>query len=152
MGGASLVCGAMDLRRLRAAEWMVALSGVTLFASLFLPWFDGGRSAWEALGATDVILTAIAATAIGLFVVTATQRVPAVPVALGAVVAVLGLVAVVIVLVRVVSPDGGRDWGLWLALAAALGLSAGAWLGIRDERVAGAPEAPEIEPLPAPRP
>jgi len=142
----------MDLRRLRAGEWIVALSGVSLFVSLFLPWFDGGRSAWEALGATDLLLTVIAATTLGLVVVTATHRVPAVPIALEAIVTVLGVVAVVLILVRVLSPGGGREWGLWLALAAAVGLTAGAWTGVRDDRMAAAPSPPEIETLPAPRP
>jgi hypothetical protein len=142
----------MDLRRLRAGEWIVALSGVALFVSLFLPWFGGGRSAWEALGVTDVVLAVIAATALGLVVATATQDVPAVPIALEAVVTLLGVVAVVLVLVRVISPLDGREWGLWLGLAAAVGIAAGAWLGLRDERVAGAPPPPEVEALPAPRP
>src|SRR3954469_19419095 len=142
----------MDLRRLRAGEWIVALSGVALLVSLFLPWYEAGRSGWEALKLTDVILAVIALAAISVFVVTANQRVPAVPVALEAIVTLLGFVAVVIALVHAIWPDGGRDSGLWLALAATVGVSAGAWLGMREERMAGVPPPPEIEPLPAPRP
>lgn len=145
----------MDLRRLRAGEWILAVSGVALFVSLFLPWYGDDRTAWEALAVNDVILAVVAIGAISVFVVTATQRVPAVPVALEAMVTVLGIVAVVVVLLRTVwLPDGadGREWGLWLALASVLGLTAGAWFGVREERVAGVPPPAEVEPLPAPRP
>jgi hypothetical protein len=38
----------MDLRRLRAGEWIVAVSGAALLASLFLPWY--GRDAGSATG------------------------------------------------------------------------------------------------------
>lgn len=155
----------MDLRRLRAGEWIVALSGVALLVSLFLPWYDG-RTAWEALAVDDVILALIAAAAVSLLIVTATQRVPAVPVALVAMSTLAGTVASVLVLVRVIwLPDlaEGREWGLWLGLAGAIGIVAGAWIGVRDERLSKpgrhtdatgrpAPPPPEIEPMPAPRP
>jgi len=142
----------MDLRRLRAGEWIVALSGVALLVSLFLPWEAEDRSGWESTAVADVVLALIAAAALAVFVVTANQRVPAVPIALEAVVTLLGFVAFVIVAVHVIWPGAGREWGLWLALAAAAGLTAGAWRGIREERMAGAPPPPEIEALPAPRP
>ncbi|MFL5865687.1 MAG: hypothetical protein ACJ766_01150 [Thermoleophilaceae bacterium] len=156
----------MDLRRLRAGEWIVALSGAVLLVSLFLPWYEqtlycGYRGcpprklmAWEALAVNDVILAAIAGAAIAVFVAALSQRVPAVPIALEAMVTLLGFVAVVLVLVRVVwLPDvaDGREWGLYVGLAGALGVAAGGWLGLRDERT-HAPPRPEPDPLPAPRP
>jgi hypothetical protein len=160
------------MRRLRAPEWIVAVSGAALLVSLFVPWYStadvaagagwtryaplgtASLSGWESLGVIDVILALIALSAIALLVVTATQSVPAVPIALDAVVALAGIVATVLVLVRVLwIPDGadGREWGLWLALAAALGIAAGAWLAMRDERLPTAAQ-PEIEARPAPRP
>jgi hypothetical protein len=166
------------MRRLRAPEWIVAVSGAALLVSLFVPWYStpgptcllatdaegayfaregvtsAGCSGWESLAVLDVILALIALSAIALVVVTATQSVPAVPIALDAVVALAGIVATVLVLVRVLwIPDGadGREWGLWLALAAALGIAAGAWLAMRDERLPTAAQ-PEIEARPAPRP
>jgi hypothetical protein len=164
----------MDLRKLRAGEWILALSGVALLVSLFLPWYSHagditgegayfnrsaeGRtnfSAWDLLSVNDVILAVIALAAIAVLVATATQSVPAVPIALEAMVAVLGFVAIVLVAVRLIwLPELAeeREWGLWLALAAASGLTAGAWIGVRDDRMAGSPPPPEIEALPAPRP
>jgi hypothetical protein len=158
----------MDLRRLRAGEWIVAASGAALLSALFLPWYelDGGATAtgWEGLGVLDIVLAVIAAAAVALLLVTATQRVPAVPVALDALVALAGLVAALLVLLRTLNlPDGAadREWALWLALAASLGLFAGGMLAMRDERLSPrgrhtdltgipAPPPPEIETISAP--
>ena len=162
----------MDLRRLRAGEWIAAACGLALLVSLWLPWYSGQEhsssslSAWQSLAALDVVLALIAATAVGLLIITASQSVPAVPVALSVYVTFAGLLGVVLVLIRVLSvPDGagGRDWGLWLALASIAGIVAGALVAMRDERpspagghtdVSGrpAPPPPEIETFPAPRP
>jgi formate hydrogenlyase subunit 3/multisubunit Na+/H+ antiporter MnhD subunit len=87
-------------------------------------------------------------------VVTATHTVPAVPVALSALVSLIALVGVILVVLRLLDlPNwaGGREWGIWLALAGTLGIIAGAFLAMRDEiRPTGT--RVEIEPSPAPRP
>jgi hypothetical protein len=171
----------MDLRRLRAGEWMAALAGVALLVSLFLPWYeesDSGvgafssgtttptLSGWEALAVNDVLLAAFALFAVALLIVTAMQPVPAVPIFLDALVGLAGIIAVALVLVRVGAiPDqaGSRDWGLWVALAGALGIAAGGWISLRDQRISrpgrptdltGRPvaEPAEIEVLPPPDP
>jgi hypothetical protein len=159
----------MDLRRLRAGDYVATLSGAALFVSLFLPWYsaDGEEAtAWQALTAIDVVLALVAALAVSLLPVTASQPVPAVPVALSAFVTLAGLIGLVLVLVRLASLPGaadGREWGLWLGLLAAIGMVVGAALAMRDERLSPAgrhtdltgrpaPPPPEIEPLPAPRP
>jgi hypothetical protein len=145
----------MDLRRLRAGEWIVAVSGVGLLVSLFLPWYSPSRTAWEALAVNDVVLALVAAAAVALFLITATQHVPAVPIAFEAALTVLGAIATILVLVRLAwlpAVADGREWGLWLGLAGALGIAAGGWIGVRDERMAGSPPRPQPEPLAAPRP
>jgi hypothetical protein len=159
----------MDLRRLRAGEWIAAVSGAVLFLSLFLPWYGAGAedaSGWEALAAVDVALALVAASGVSLLLITASQRVPAVPVALSAMATLVGLIGLVLVLIRMGNlPDGfdGRELGVWLGLLATLGIVAGAALSMRDERLSppgrhtdltGRPTGPpaEIEPLPAPRP
>jgi hypothetical protein len=159
----------MDLRRLRAGEWIAALGGAALLGSLFLPWYGDGQvdfTAWEALAANDVILAIVAASGVALLVVTATQQVPAVPIAMGALVTLAGIVGTVLVLVRVGwTPDGApeRAGGLWLGLAGALAIVVGGVIAIRDERISRpgsptdatgrpAPPPPEIEAIPAPRP
>jgi hypothetical protein len=159
----------MDLRRLRAGEWIAALSGVALLVSLFLPWYgaDGEEaSGWEALAAVDIALGLVAVFGVGLLVVTASQRVPAVPIALSAIVTLVGLIGLVLVLIRLADLPGGfdgREFGVWLGLVATLGIAAGGALSMRDERLSPpgghtdltgrpAPPPPEIEPLSAPRP
>jgi hypothetical protein len=159
----------MDLSRLRAGEWMVAACGAVLLVALFLPWYspDAGPSttAWESFVVLDVLLALIAASAVALLVVTATQPVPAVPVTLAALVTLAGLAATALVVLRVFDlPDGagGREWGLWLGLAGSLGIFGGGMLAIRDERPSPpgrhtdltgrpAPPAPEVETIAAPR-
>jgi peptidoglycan biosynthesis protein MviN/MurJ (putative lipid II flippase) len=159
----------MDLRRLRAGEWIAAVSGAALLVSLFLPWYGAGDenvTAWQSLAVLDVLLAFVAACGVLLLVVAASQRVPAVPIALSAVVALVGVVGLLLVLIRAASlPDGvdGRDWALWLGLAGALGVAAGGCIAMRDERLSPsgrhtdltgrpAPPPPELEPIPAPRP
>jgi hypothetical protein len=143
----------MDLRRLRAGEWITATSGAVLLVSLFLPWYEpDSLSGWESLAATDVLLAFVAAAGVLVAVVTATQQVPAVPIALAAVVTLIGLVGVVLALIRVIDLPGeasGRELGVWLALAGTLGIVAGACVILREERWPGA-SAPDIETLPAP--
>jgi hypothetical protein len=161
----------MDLRRLRAGEWIAAAAGAALLASLFLPWYDsdGGASAsltgWEALTVLDGLLAALAVAALTLPLVTASQRVPAIPVALDALLTLAGIAACLLVLLRVLSvPDdaAGRNWALWLALGGALGIVLGGTLAMRDERLSPpgahtdatgrpAPPPPEIAPVPATR-
>jgi hypothetical protein len=157
----------MDLRRLRAGEWVAAASGVALLVSLFLPWYEpASPSGWESLAVIDVLLALLAGSAVLLAVVTAAQSVPAVPVALSALVTIAALFGVLLVLFRVLDvPDGavGRQAGLWLGLAGAAGIGTGAALAMRDERLSApngytdltgrpAPPPPELKPITAPRP
>jgi hypothetical protein len=159
----------MDLRRLRAGEWLAGVSGLVLFVALFLPWYGddaGSRTGWESLGALDVVLAVVALSALAIPVVTALERVPAVPLAHQSLTTLIGLLAVVLVLIRVLNmPDWAaeREWGLWVALAATLGIAGGGLVAMRDERLTrgerhtdltGVPVAapPDIERLPAPRP
>ena len=136
----------MDLRRLRAGEWIAAVSGVALLVSLFLPWYTVAEAAagtgwtayaplatatttgWESLSFLDVILALIALFAIALLVVTTTQSASAVPIAMDAVLTLAGIIATLLVLIRVIWLPGdadGREWAIWLALAASLGIVVG---------------------------
>jgi hypothetical protein len=162
----------VDLGRLRAGEWLAGVSGVALLVSLFLPWYDlslpsapgaGGvsyylsstsASGWEALSVIDVVLALVACGGVMVAILTAAERVPAVPLALSALIAPVALVGVILVLIRALDlPDwaAGRGWALWLGLAGALGVLAGTLVTMRDE-VRPDALAPDIETLPAPRP
>ena len=161
----------MDVRRLRAGEWITGLGGALLLVALFLPWYDEGAvspTGWQAFTVIDVVLAAVGLAALLVPVVTAQQRVPAVPLAMQALVTLAGLVALVLALIRVVDLPGdasGRAAGVWLGLAATLSIVAGAALAMRDERPSaqgrhvdltgvpvGGPPSIEAIPPPGPRP
>jgi hypothetical protein len=159
----------MDLRRLRTGEWIAGISGLVLLVALFLPWYgdDGGsRTGWESLGVLDVVLALVALSALAIPIVTAFHRVPAVPLAHQALTTLVGALAGLLVLIRVLNmPDwaASREWGLWVALAATLGIVVGCALAVRDERLTsddthtdltGVPVAQqlEVETLSPPRP
>jgi hypothetical protein len=144
----------MDPRRLRAGEGVAAVAGAALIAALFAPWYDG-LSGWAALGVIDVLLAFVAALALALALVTSTQRVPAVPLALSVLLAILALPATLLVLFRALDlPDGavGRDWGLWLALAGTIGVGVGALLAMADERLSPPGHHTDATGRPAPPP
>ncbi|MGA2470004.1 MAG: hypothetical protein ABSG64_04865 [Solirubrobacteraceae bacterium] len=129
-----------DLRRIRPPEILALLAGVLLAVALFLPWYDfpGGREdAWHALTVAEVPAALAALVALALVAVTPVARSSAQPVALAIWTTALGLVSVVVVTVRVVALPGmalGRCYGLWLALAGAIGVLVAGWLSLRDER------------------
>ena len=149
----------MNLRRLRAGECIAALGGVALLGSLFMSWYEGA-SAWEAFAVNDMLLAAAALLAISLVPVTATQRVPAVPIAQAALVAIAGKLALVLILVRIVWGPGDApvEAGAWIGALGALVVIAGGWIAMRDERLSpatdltGVPtsERLPVETLPAP--
>src|SRR5215218_3012733 len=159
----------MDLRRLRAGEWLAGIAGLALFVALFLAWYSDGagtRTGWQSLGALDVVLALVALSALAIPAVTAFHHVPAVPLAHQSLTALFGALAVLFVVIRVLNmPDwaSGREGGLWVALAATLGVTAAGLLAMRDERLTrgerhtdltGVPvgDQREVETLSPPRP
>jgi hypothetical protein len=163
----------MDLRRLRAGEWIAALSGALLLASLFVHWYHRGPvacialagvkcpspdgfSGWESFAVIDVALALVGLFALALWVITATQPTAAMGIAMDALLTLLGIVATVIVIVRLANlPDLGphvkRTTGIYLALAGALGVVIGGWLAMQNERVP-ADLRPEPDRVPPPEP
>ena len=93
-----------------------------------------------------------------LVVVTATQRTPALPIALVSITALVAVVAFAWLGIRVAvppAPEGSnlettRSGALWLGLAALAGVLAGALAGMRDEspglRMPSPADAPERPP------
>ncbi len=157
----------MDLRRLRAGEWLAAAGGIVLIVGLVLPWYEIGgvdpaqdvrypeANGFEALTVIDLVLAAIAVLPISLSILQATQDSPAKPVAASVLTITFGVISVVLVLLRIVDqPDRdliGVGVGAWVALVATLALTAGGWLSLATERVPGLPSGPEPELRPAPR-
>jgi hypothetical protein len=115
-------------------------------------------NAWQAMAVNDVILFIVGLMAILVLVATATQSTAAVPIASAVFATFAGLLAFVLAVIRLIfPPDLGpgptdRAIGVWLGMAAALGLVASAAATMRDERrgVPGSARVPVTE-LPAPR-
>jgi hypothetical protein len=124
----------MDLKRLRAGEWLAALGGAALIVALLLEW-DGST-------VVAILLAGLAVVAIALAVLQATQVSPTKPVGAGVLTVTFGLVGVLLVLVD--DPGPG-------VLLSTLAATAGGWLSIADERVRGLPRGPEPELRPSPR-
>ena len=139
----------MDLRRLRAGEWILGASGLLLLVALFLPWYELGQgivtgppdvldahaSAWDAFTILDVLLAIGALAAIAVVVVTALEAVPAVPIATASLVTLLALLLLLLVLFRLADPPDVTFLESTAVPGArsnveSLDRSAGAWLGL----------------------
>ena len=149
------------MRRLRIGEWLAALAGAGLVASLALDWYGvRGRetaiSGFAAFDVIDVLLLLVGATGVALAVVQATRDRPALPVALGVIAITAGLLGILLVLYRIVNEPGPDEFldvrlGAYLGLLAVAGVMAGGWLSLADEHVPGLPPGPEPELRPSPR-
>ena len=130
----------IEFRRLRPAELLALVAGVLLAVSLFLPWYEFAgvqHDAWNSLTVAELPAAAAALLALSLVVATIVQRSPALPVALAVWTTTVAPVAVVAVVIRVIALPGSaseRCYGLWLALAGAVGVLVAGWLSMRDER------------------
>jgi hypothetical protein len=117
-------------RRLEAGPLLVTLGALLLLVSLFLSWYSGEITAWEAFEVWDLVLfvLALAAIAAGLGLTTQDtglvdrRFVPA------AVTAVVVIVASQIIDPPPAATGQDADTGAWLALGAALVMCAGAVL------------------------
>src|SRR5690349_18936587 len=129
---------------------IAAVSGIVLFISLFLEWYNvtaknafisvsRGASGWEALGFIDILLFLIAAIVVAIAVAKALSVLPNLPASTGLIILVLGVIAFLLVLYRIISiPDNGADaipgvsvgrsWGIFVALIAAAGITVGGWM------------------------
>jgi hypothetical protein len=152
---------------------MVAgIAGIALFVFLFFDWFSagvegfdtGGVSGWDGLG-TDVtgfvvFLAAVAGPALALLAMSG-QRFN-VPAPRGAGTAALGLLTVAIIVWRIFANPGDLKVGLFLGLAAAIAIAAGALMALREDGIealvsvpggrtrAASASAPPATPTPPP--
>ena len=148
----------MDVRRLRAGEWLAAAAGVALIVTLALPWYAAPErtlSGFQALTVIDILLALVALLALALGVLQATQDGPAAPLGAGVLTVVFGAVAVLLVAFRLIdAPSDGLEVrsGAWLSLAAAVAITVGGWRSLAAEHVRGLPpdREPELRATPAP--
>jgi hypothetical protein len=120
--------------RIRPGELAAGACGLLLLVALFVPWFERA-TAWEAFTVVDFLLATVAAAAVALPVISASNSKPDAPISAAALTALGGIVASILVLYRLLDPlgDGSRRAGLYLGAAAALGIAATAWRAMSDE-------------------
>jgi hypothetical protein len=146
----------MNPRWLRPGDALAAAGGALLLIALFLPWYDapgGARvTGWRAFAVLDVLLALLAVLGIAIAVAVMVRRTPALPIALAGVGCVAGPLGVLLVLIRLLDAPGqlsGVAVGAWLGLLGAVGVAAGAWRSVADERNRGVPPVPsELRPAP----
>jgi hypothetical protein len=148
------------LGRLRRGETIYLVAAILLFVLMFFDWYGvgwkngseslggvitavAGGSAWQTLEVLPLFLMLTVAVAVGaaLLRLGGSDWKPAIPP--GVAVCVLGLLAALGILGRMVSPPdlGGEgigysvnlELGIFLALAAALGVAYGGWRAMADE-------------------
>jgi hypothetical protein len=139
----------VDLRRLRAGEWLACVGGTALIVALFLPWYEGTEpvTGYEALTVVDILLTLLALLALAIPVLQATQEVPSKPVGAGILTVVFGALGTLIVVFRLIdAPADGLEVraGAWVGFAATVLITVAAWRSLAAEYVRGLP--PDIEP------
>ena len=158
----------MELSRLRPGELIAAAGGVALLVVMFLDWYAAGGTtsvggqrisvsvgitAWEAFGFTDILLAIAALTAIGLAIVTATRRSPALPVAASVITATTGILATLLVLYRILNQPGPNEFievklPAFLGFLCVLAIAAGGWRSMRDEQWEDPPVPTDVRPAP----
>jgi hypothetical protein len=117
-------------RRLEAGPLLVTLGALLLLVSLFLNWFEGDITAWEAFEVWDLVLFVLALGAIAGGLGLTTQDVELIDRRLlpAAVVAVAVIVASQIIDPPPAAAGLDPETGAWIALGAALVMCAGALL------------------------
>ncbi len=124
----------MRVERIRKGEVVAGVGGAVLLVSLLLPWFEPGRSGLSSMAVGDLFVAAAALIAIGLPLLSAGQQKTDLPVVVTTISAIASGIAIAIVVYRLIDPiGGGREAGLYLALAASLTAFGGSLSAMDDE-------------------
>ncbi len=140
----------MSLGRLRGGELLAGLAAAGLLLVMFLPWF-GDRSAWDSMAITRFVLVALVLCGLAVAVLTVTSHTVAMACSAGAITVGVGAIALLLVLYRVGIDEPGSnelvtvELGAYLGLALVLGVIAGAWRTLADERTGAAASLRQTE-------
>jgi hypothetical protein len=130
----------MDFKpaRLRRGEIVAGVGGLALLVFLFaLPWLSAGSgrtsTGWSGLPILRWLVVVSALTALALAFTQATRSAPAIPVTLSVFVTVLGALTVILLIIRLLTTGSSLEAGAWLGLLAAIGITVGGFLSMREE-------------------
>jgi hypothetical protein len=128
-----------DARTSEAGMLLIGAGAILLLISLFLEWYQPGIDAWEIFEVWDLVLAVLAIVAL----VAVAGRMGFAPRRPASWLIGPAIAALVIVLYNLINPppltpdiDGDPSTGLWLALAAAILMTAGALLSVARISVA----------------
>jgi hypothetical protein len=122
----------------RLGELVAAVGGLGLLVASFLPWYSAGNenaTAWQAFSVVDLFIAAAAIAGLAVGIVVLFRLSVSYPIAGCAVATLFGAIALVLMLNRLVNPPGeGLDleFGAWLGLVSAAGITVGGYLGMQD--------------------
>lgn len=141
----------MDLSRLRAGELLAGVAALALLVSLFLDYEAADGTGWGSLGiVTLVFVLAAVVAATALVVFTVTKRPAAIPIGAAVIATFVSLLSTIVLAANVLLLDDSLG-GAYLGLVSCLGVFAGGWLTMRDERLdAPYSAAPDLPRRPAP--
>ena len=141
----------MDTTKLRLGEVVAGASAILLFIVMFFHWYGvkgvvfgqtvevGGVSAWRVYSYVDILLLILIILALGMVLLSATQRSTALPISTNVVVTGYGAIMTLIVLYRVVINQPGPNnlisvkfWG-YVGLLLTAGVAVGAFMAMREE-------------------
>jgi len=129
----------MDVRRLRSGELLTAAGAIGLALVLFADWF-GGESGWSTLTVGRALLVLTILLALTLVVFTLSARAVSMATSASVVTIGIGSLALLYLLYRVGIDEPGRNalvsvqTGAYLGLLCVLGIVAGTWRALADER------------------
>jgi hypothetical protein len=133
-----------DVRSFEAGVLLIGAGAILLFVSLFLEWYQPGADAWEVFEMWDLVLAVLALATL----VAVASRLGVGPPRPPSWLLGPALAALVIVVFAILDPppatlgvEADPGTGLWLALAAAVIMTAGAVLSAARITVAFAPAA-----------
>jgi len=158
----------VELSRLRTGELIAAAGGAALLVVMFLDWYAaggttevGGRdieisvgfNAWQAFDVTDLLLALAGLAALGLALLTATRRSPALPIAGAVVTTGIGLFATLLVFYRILNQPGPNEFievkvGAFLGFLCVVAIAVGGLRAMRDESGPDAPMPTDVHPAP----
>lgn len=132
--------------RIEAGPILAGIGALLLLVALFLDWYDGAGTAWEVFEVWDVVLAALALTALYSAFEEISGREPLAERLL----LLTGLLALVIVLSQVINDPpaasgAGKESGVWLALGGAALMTLGGVLSSTHISVALVTDGPRTE-------
>jgi hypothetical protein len=132
--------------RIEAGPILAGIGALLLLVALFLDWYEEAGTAWEVFEVWDVVLAALALTALYSAFEEISGREPLAERLL----LLTGLLALVIVLSQLINDppaatDAGKESGIWLALGGAALMALGGLLSSTHISVALVSDGPRTE-------